>query len=399
MPAVNPKVLAWARKTAGLSLDEAARKIDLADAYGWSGGERLAQLEQGEVQPSRALIERMASAYRRPLVAFYVSAPPPQGNRGQDFRRVTEVDEAEAPIVDALLREIHARQSLVRAALEEADQATHREFVDSMMLEQGAPALVERMRELLRLEAEDLWSEPDPPSVLHLLRERIEHLGVFVLLLGDLGSYHTAISVASFRGFALADPIAPFVVVNSNDSKTAQCFTLLHEFAHILLGETGISDYRAAGRVERVCNDAASEFLVPQEEVQQLTIDPTAPIGDQAAIIDAFATRRNVSRSMIAYKLYRAGRLSRDGWLVLRDHFYQLWLKQRETRRAKARVSERRGGPSFYVTRRYSAGPNLVDTAARLLGEGALSTAKASQVLRVKPTQLGKLLELPGATA
>ena len=55
-----------------------------------------------------------------------------------------------------------------------------------------------------------------------------------------MGNYLSAIDVDVFRGFAIADDIAPFVVINDNDSVSAWSFTLLHELVHLLLGETGI---------------------------------------------------------------------------------------------------------------------------------------------------------------
>ena len=39
---INPEILIWARKTAGLDLETAARKIQLNAARGMSGPERLA---------------------------------------------------------------------------------------------------------------------------------------------------------------------------------------------------------------------------------------------------------------------------------------------------------------------------------------------------------------------
>ena len=41
MPTLNPDILRWARTTAGLSLEEAARSIELNDARGMSGPQRL----------------------------------------------------------------------------------------------------------------------------------------------------------------------------------------------------------------------------------------------------------------------------------------------------------------------------------------------------------------------
>ena len=65
MPALNPEIFEWARKTAGLSLDEAAHAIELKEAHGVSGAQRLAALEAGKEEPSRPLLLRMAKVYRR----------------------------------------------------------------------------------------------------------------------------------------------------------------------------------------------------------------------------------------------------------------------------------------------------------------------------------------------
>jgi hypothetical protein len=45
------------------------------------------------------------------------------------------------------------------------------------------------------------------------LRSRVEAAGIFVLLMGNLGSHHSAIDVEAFRGFALADDVAPLLLL------------------------------------------------------------------------------------------------------------------------------------------------------------------------------------------
>lgn len=74
------------------------------------------------------------------------------------------------------------------------------------------------------------------------------------------------ISVDDFRGFCIADKIAPVIFINTNDAKAAQIFTLIHELAHLVLGQSAISDLSINSREkeEMICNAAAAEYLTPE---------------------------------------------------------------------------------------------------------------------------------------
>src|ERR1700730_5582927 len=69
MPSVNPEILSWARKTAGLSLEEAAEKLGIHAKGGVDAAQRLAALEAGDDAPTRPTLLKMAQKYRRPLWA------------------------------------------------------------------------------------------------------------------------------------------------------------------------------------------------------------------------------------------------------------------------------------------------------------------------------------------
>lgn len=110
----------------------------------------MSALEQGEQDPSRRQLVLMSEKYRRPLLTFYLSRPPRPSNKGKDFRTLPEghVPGAEA-LLDALLRNVLARQGLVRAALEEAEEDQPLPFVGCSQLQDGVDALVASMRETL----------------------------------------------------------------------------------------------------------------------------------------------------------------------------------------------------------------------------------------------------------
>ena len=385
MPQVNPDILRWARETAELTLKDAVGKLSIKDAKGTIATDRLRQLETGETAPTRAMLSRMAKQYRRPLLTFYLAQPPRRGDWGRDFRApATDRSRREEALLDALVRNVQARQGLLRSAmLDDDDELVPLTFPRSATIDTPVEQLVGSIRDTLRLHLSDFRAARNQDEAFRLLRSRAEQAGVFVLVLGDLGSYHTELSVEVFRGFALADEFAPFVVVNPRDSAAARCFTLLHELVHLWLGEPGISGGDPLDPVEVFCNNVASSFLLPDEELATLRGPARQDVHDWAAAITAFAGLRNVSSSMVAYRLHRRAVIDRRIWLGLRGLFRSRWLESRE--RQRQQFESRDGGPTYGVLVRHSLGSGLVELASRLMASGALTTTKAGRVLGVNP--------------
>ena len=289
---------------------------------------------------------------------------------------------------------------MVRAALEAEGEAEALPFVGALAgiegRRGGTERLAQRAAQTLRqmlghnLDAARYYAQASPNEAFSLLRSRTEEAGVFVLLKGDLGSYHTAIPVDVFRGFAIADDIAPFVVINDQDSTPAWSFTLLHELVHLLFGQTGISGASPGTGIEEICNNVAAEWLLPARELKQIEIDLPQDIAEQQKHISKFARRRNLSHTMVAYRLLRSGHIDQQNYNRLRSDFAKWWNRERNRRREKARESD--GGPNFYVVRRHRVGEALLWFTGRMIRSGALSTTKAAKILGVKPRQVGELL-------
>ena len=354
--------------------------------------DRLAALERGENEPSRPLLVRMAEHYRRPLLAFYLAEPPPRADRGADFRRLSVPRRPETDaLIDALLRNVRSRQGMVRAVLETEDETKPLPFVGSLSQSSSPSDASEGLRSVLGrdLTAGDYYAQHSQRQAFALLRSRVEAAGAFVILKGNMGNYQTAVDVDAFRGFAIADDIAPFVVINDNDSVPAWSFTLLHEVVHLLLGQTGISGDAGPGtESERLCNNIAAEWMLPAETLHQVEIDRDVTVQQQR--ISDFARARNLSHTMVAYRMLRAGRLDQQTFNRLRVIFREQWLNARERERVRAQETD--GGPNPYVVRRHRVGPALLEFASRMLGSDSLSITKAARILDIKPVQVDKLL-------
>ena len=386
---VNPDILEWARETAGLSASRAAEVLGFKDGKLRSAVERLTALEDGDDEPSRSVLRRMAKAYRRSLLVFCLDKPPRKGDRGEDFRTVPGAKPPfYDPLLDALIRDIRGRQGIVRGLLEEED-AEPLDFVGSASADTPAGQLVKEIPERLEFSLQDFRRQSSAEQAFTYLREKLEASEVYVMLLGNLGSHHTNIAVETFRGFAIADPIAPFIVVNDQDAKAAWSFTALHEAVHLWLGNTGVSSTSTDAQIERYCNDIAGEILLPRSEIQELARLDGAPFEETVEEIAQFARSRNLSRAMVSYKLLRSGVIDVTAWRDLAARFKQEWIA---IRRKQSEEDESKGGPSYYVVKRHRLGPALLSLVGSSLAEGVISYTKAAQVLGVKPRNIDPLL-------
>lgn len=394
MPNVKPSILSWARASAGLSLEEAAAKVGIGDARGVSGEDRLHALETEEGEVSRPVLLKMAKVYRRPLISFYLDEPPMRGDRGEDFRTLPDQHTAGEPLVDALVRDIRSRQATIRAVLVEEEEAQPLPFVGSMARNDGVNSVLASIRKTLGLDVAEFRAQGSANAGFALLRQKVEAAGIYVLLIGNLGSHHSALDVDAFRGFALAEPIAPFVVINDQDAKTAWSFTLLHEVAHLWIGASGVSGGHVEGATEQFCNDVASSFLLPEGELSQLRARINGDEAEMVYQITNFGNERLISRSLVAYRLYRAGALDQGAWRNLTEAFKEEWLRNRAAQRDRARGQD--GGPNYYTVRRHRLGSALLSFVARNMSEGVLTPTRASKLLGVKPRSVHPLLN--GAT-
>ena len=382
---MNAELFRWARETSGLSFEQAARALGIKDV------ERLHAIELGEQEPSRALLLKMAKQYRRPLVTFYLPTPPGKGDRGEDFRTLPEDrSTADDALLDALIRDVKARQAVVRSLTEDEEETAPLAFVDSSSMRDGVQKVLASIKSTLAINLAEYRRQKTGEEAFSYLRNKAESAGIFVLLIGNLGSHHSTIAVETFRGFAIADKFAPFVIINDQDAKTAWSFTLMHEIAHLWLGTTGVSGNSTEQTIEKFCNEVASSFLLPHEELATLQIESKASSEELIQIISGFASARHLSRKMVAYALFRSGRLSEAVWGRLNQLLDDLWIKEKAARKEKEKSKD--SGPTYYIVRRYHLGRALLNLIGRSIEAGTLTPVKAAKVLGVKPRSVYPLL-------
>ncbi len=366
---VKPDLLVWARERARIDPDDLSRRFP-----------KLSEWEAGELQPTLKQLEDYANATHTSLGFLLLPDRPAESVPIPDFRTIGDrtLSRVSADLLDTVYA-CQQRQDWYRD-FARSNREDVVGFVGSVDVGADVVGTASAMREALGFGVEDrrqarTWSE-----ALDLLRDHSEGVGVLVMVNGIVGSNtHRKLDPEEFRGFALADPLAPVVFVNASDTKGAQIFTLAHELAHIWLGESALSDADLAGRsqspIERWCNQVAAEFLVPLALFERELGD--AP--DSTAELDRLARVFKVSTLVVLRRIYDAGKLT---W----DEYRSSYVAERT--RVLSLMGERGSGGNFYnttpvrVSKRFARaviastweGQTMYRDAARLLGFKKLST-------------------------
>jgi Zn-dependent peptidase ImmA (M78 family) len=357
--AVKPELLRWACERTGFDV------LDLAPRF-----PQLPKWERGEKRPTLKQLEAFAKATHTPFGFLFLPEPPEEPLPIPDFRTVRDA-RLRRPSPD-LLDTIYAMQRRQDWLREERieDEADPLEFVGNARLTDDPTAVGQEMRRAVGLD--DGWAREVPTwqaAVLEL-RSRIEDLGVMAVINGVVGNNtHRKLDVEEFRGFALTDRYAPLIFVNGADAKSAQMFTLAHELAHVWLGREGegISGFEGLfpgdSGIERFCDQAAAEFLVPARELK----DQWPAVAKSPDPFERLARHFKVSPIV-------AGRRAMDLRLVNREAFFEFYeaYVQRERRQAKAV-----GGGDFYNNQNTRVGKSFATSVIRAAMGGRLTFKEA----------------------
>lgn len=187
----------------------------------------------------------------------------------------------------------------------------------------------------------------------HLLRSFEDIGGLTVATSMVANNAHRMLDSNEFRGFSLVDSIAPLVFINTGQTLNGQIFTLAHELGHIWrgVGGVGAEDLRRLpqNRLERWCNDVASEFLVPKSDLREHFIGfETAGLVEQ---LESLARIFKCGTLVILQALDRHGLQQFDD--------FQATYASEVARLAEIAAREGPGGGQFYGNQPYRIGERL----------------------------------------
>lgn len=321
---VKSNMLTWAIHRAGYDMQVFAEKHP--NILKWLSGEKNPTVKQ---------LEEFSKKVFLPFGILLLSEPPKEKLPFTFFRTgAGSTNHVNVNVYDTI-QLLQQRQAWLRDYLIE-HEFEPLPFVDKFKSGGSVQAIVNDIRTTLKLpenwaSAFSNWQEAQDHLVTH-----IEDNGIITMFNGVVeNNGHRKIPVEECRGFVLVDSLAPFMFVNNSDFKSAQMFTIAHELAHIWTGHSAGFDFRellpANDPIERLCDQVAAEFLVPQDAFNRVW----------AGNIGQTARYFKVSEIVIARRAMDTGKITKSEFRA----FYKSYAS-----REFARKENQSGGGDFYAT-------------------------------------------------
>lgn len=297
---VEPKLISWACKRSGLDIDYLERRFP-----------KIAEWTSGKTNPTFRQLEDFAKVSHTPLGYLFLPRPPKESVPIPDLRTIGN-EHIDHPSPD-LLETIYIcqqRQEWYQAFARSTKEKPF-SFVGSLSSHNDPVQAARVIRETLGFDFEKRRHISTRTNTLKWLIQKADSIGVMVMVSGIVGNNtRRTLNPEEFRGFAIADSLAPLVFINGADTKAAQIFTLAHELVHIWLGESALSDTGLVTlpthRVENWCNRVAAEILVPIGTLED-EYDGKTTLRNE---LDRLARLFKVSTLVILRRLRDIGRLT-----------------------------------------------------------------------------------------
>jgi Zn-dependent peptidase ImmA (M78 family) len=360
---VKRELLRWARERAGFDLAALAKRFP-----------QLPQWESGDARPTLKQLEKFAKATHAPIGFLFLPEPPVEQVPIPDFRTVgnRHIQRPSPDLLDTVYI-CQQRQEWYRD-FARSERERPLPFVGSVGVTTNVEAAADGIRAALGFDVQERRQMATWAEALRRFLEQADAAGVLVMISGVVGNNNRRkLDPDEFRGFALADDLAPLVFINGADSKSAQMFTLAHELAHIWIGQSALSDVGPASSpsnsVEMWCNRVAAELLVPLAALRQ----------EYRSRAELHEETRRLARHFKVSTLVTLRRIHDAGGLT-REQFWQAYDEEL----TRLGAIEKGSGGDFYLTQGARLGKRFARALIRSTVEGQTSFTEAFRMLGLK---------------
>lgn len=378
---ITPNILKWARESAKMSEETAAAKVSVTV-------DKLQEWENGASQPTIIQAQTLAKSYKRPFAMFFLPEIPRDFQPLQDFRKSGSKTLTTSSIF--IIREIQQKQAWISDAYAEND-GIKLPFVGRFTINDNPQVVAQDILETLDIHPANYRSETPIKEWI----DAVETKGIFV---SRTSFIHSKLKLNSdeLQGFAISDPYAPFIFVNSEDWNAPQLFTLLHELAHIWIAETGISNdvepeiknKEKFHPVELFCNEVAANALMPKD----IVINFGTQIYQNSKEVFKAAKLLGVSSFALIVRALNLGLISIPVYQKLKEQAeidFARYLKREAEKKVKQKDNP--GGPNYFLLQLNRNSRLFTQTVLDAFRGGSIEPTLASNLLNVQINKFQKL--------
>jgi Zn-dependent peptidase ImmA (M78 family) len=393
---VNPQVFFWLIDKSGWKLSEIADEIetDVNEISTWKA-------KTDNIALPISKVEIISKMIKRPLSAFFLPEPPTDLKLPKDFRKLPDASREETP-------------TFTRETLLAFRKASHLQDVSQNLLKNlNAPVLSKIPKNSLSNNPEAIGAVerektgftitmqtdlPNPTAMFEVLRDWLGRQEIYV--------FQYDFPIEDARGFALIDSDPKVIVISKNDAIRGKIFTLIHEYAHILLRESAIcnldsdnsSDAEIA-RIENWCNRFAASFLFPKEKAIEEFARYNPATDDFLKFLEYLSKKYKLSSSSLLVRFRFLDKIDYPFYIATKERIESILQanktkakEDRETKKAKGlEVSFAPKKPkekSIYDDR----GSNFVSLVLENSNKGYITERDVMDILELKVNHLVKLL-------
>ena len=370
---VVPEVLKWLRESSGCKIDEVSKNLGITS-------EAILDFETGKKFPTLTQLRNLSKLYKRPLASFFLSEPKEEKPLPKDYRFLPNRANVFDKKTILAIRRSRRLQGLgkelsLNIRYETVIKTKKAALIDNPEL------IAAEYRELFDLSFEKQRKFKDAYKLFGYLRDVLEDLNVLV--------FQFSMPIEDARGFALADDIPSIVVINSKDSIEARLFTLMHEFGHILLGETviDIPDESQANRdsIERWCNAFSASFLLPKESIIELFKEYLV-ILTETETLNSLSRKYKVSKAVLLVKMLELDYISRQEFENVLARYVPMETKKIEVKKKDINLTSDQRCLS-------KMGNKFVSLVANNFDKNFITYSDALNYLSIKSKNFDKVLE------
>lgn len=380
---ITPNVLKWARESARMTEEIAAAKVSVPI-------EKLKEWEEGTTQPTIRQAQTLAKAYKRPFALFFLPDIPRDFQPLQDFRKLGSKSLTTSSVF--IIREIQQKQAWISDVYSD-NQEEKLPFVGRFNINDNPQKVANDILQTLNINPS--FYKSDNP-----IKEWIDAAETNGIFISRTSFIHSRLKLDSeeLQGFAISDPHAPFIFVNSEDWNAPQLFTLVHELAHIWIAETGISNevepnLKQKDRfhpVELFCNEVAANALMPKE----IILDFDTSLFQSSKDIFKIAKQLGVSSFALLVRALNLNIISVTTYQDLKkqaDKDFAEYLRREAEKKAKQKEKEKPGGPNYFFLQLNRNSRLFTQTVLDAFRGGYIESTLASNLLNVQVNKFQKL--------